>query len=157
LHQLGDRGDAVVGGLHGLHRVRHGVEQVAEVAGARVERGGREIGDRIVERRVDLQAGGETLLRLLNQARGVLQREEVRPNAGRKDDVGHFRDLSGLQIVVPIASDRVRQIRGPAVIKAEYVWLTAVKVNGTSTPRRCPGYAASFTCAGASNWVATSP
>src|SRR5262249_18491275 len=83
--------------------------------------------------------------------------EEVRPNAGRKDDVGHFRDLSGLQIVVPIASDRVRQIRGPAVIKAEYVWLTAVKVNGTSTPRRCPGYAASFTCAGASNWVATSP
>ena len=34
LHQLGDRGDAVVGGLDRVDAVRHRVEQVAEVAGA---------------------------------------------------------------------------------------------------------------------------
>jgi hypothetical protein len=31
------------------------------------------------------------LLRRADQARGVLQREEVRPDSGRKDNVGHFR------------------------------------------------------------------
>jgi hypothetical protein len=34
---------------------------------------------------------------------------------------------------MPIASDRVRQIRRPAVIKAEKIWLTAVRVKESST------------------------
>src|SRR6185369_5249323 len=34
LHQLGDRGDAVVGGLNGVERARHRVEQAAQVTGA---------------------------------------------------------------------------------------------------------------------------
>ena len=58
LHQLGDRGDAVVGGLDGVDARRHRVEQVAQVAGTVLQAlRGEEI-DRVVECAVDALAGG---------------------------------------------------------------------------------------------------
>src|SRR5207244_2637640 len=60
--QLLQRGDAGVGGLQHLHTVADPVEQVTDVAGAVVEPLSREEVGGIVERRIDLLAGGQALL-----------------------------------------------------------------------------------------------
>ena len=52
------------------------------------DRGGEEVG-RVVESRVDLQAGGETVLRLRHQVGGGLEGQEVRRTPWR-DYIGHF-------------------------------------------------------------------
>ncbi|TPX14817.1 hypothetical protein E0L32_012447, partial [Thyridium curvatum] len=71
------RGDAGVGGLQHLHAVADAVEQVADVAGAGIETGrGEEVG-RIVERAVDLLAGGQAVLRGGEQIGRRLQRKQV--------------------------------------------------------------------------------
>ena len=62
--QLGQRGDAGVGGLQRLLRLSDRVEQRVEVAGAVAERLRGEEVARIVERRVDLLAGGKAVLRV---------------------------------------------------------------------------------------------
>src|SRR5581483_858414 len=71
------RGDAGVGGLQHLHAVADRVEQVADVAGAVVQGlRGEEVGG-IVERRIDLVAGGEVILGGGEQRSSRLQREQV--------------------------------------------------------------------------------
>src|SRR6185437_6556132 len=71
------RGQAGVGGLQHLHAVADAVEQIADVAGAVVQRlGGEEVGG-VVESRIDLVAGGEVILGLGEQRSSRLQREEV--------------------------------------------------------------------------------
>ena len=89
LHQLGDRGDAVVGGLDGVDAVRHGVEQVAQVAGAIAQALRRKEVDRIVESRIDPLAGCKLGLGGRDQVRRLLQLQKVRTDAGRKHDVSH--------------------------------------------------------------------
>src|SRR5205814_2389626 len=58
IDQLGERGDAGIGGLQDLHAVADAVEQVADVTGAGVDAGGGQEVGRIVESAVDLLAGG---------------------------------------------------------------------------------------------------
>src|SRR5207302_3353125 len=88
-----------VGSLQNLHAVADAVEQVADVAGAGVEAGGGEEVGRIIERAVELLAGGEAGLRGREQARGILQREQVLTNRRREGDVGerHGNNLSGVR------------------------------------------------------------
>ena len=74
------RGDAGVGGLQHLHAVADAVEQVADVAGAVVEALRGEVVGRVVERRVDLVAGGEVILGGREQRSGRLQGEQVLAN-----------------------------------------------------------------------------
>ena len=105
LHQLGDRGDAVVGGLDRVDAARHRVEQVAEVAGAVGQALRREEVDRIVERRIDPLAGGELGLGGGDQVRGLLQLQKVGPNARRQNDVTH--DLLRLDEYEPLAVERL--------------------------------------------------
>src|SRR5262249_49859877 len=82
------RGDAGVGGLQHLHAVADAVQQVADVAGARIERlGGEEVG-RIVEGRVHLLAGGQPILGGGEKVCRGLQREQVLANRGGKNDTG---------------------------------------------------------------------
>ena len=88
IDQLLQRGDAGVGGLQHLHAVADAVEQVADVAGAGIEAGGGEEVGRVVERAVDLLAGGEAGLRGREQVGGALQREQVLANCRREGDVG---------------------------------------------------------------------
>ena len=87
--QLGQRGDAVVGGLERFLRLADRVEQRVQVARAIAERLRGEEVARIVERRVDLLAGREPVLRRGHEVGGVLQRQQVLSNAGGKDDVAH--------------------------------------------------------------------
>src|SRR6201999_2169659 len=61
-NQALQRGDAGVGGLQHLHAVADRVEQVADVAGAVVQRLGGEVVGGVVESRVDRVAGGEVVL-----------------------------------------------------------------------------------------------
>src|SRR6185437_11542617 len=82
--QLLQRGQAGVGGLQHLYAVADAVEQTADVVGAIVERGGGEIIRRVVEGRVDLLAGGKTVLRLRQQVGGGLQREQILANGCRE-------------------------------------------------------------------------
>src|SRR6185312_6088175 len=71
------RRDAGVGGLQHLHAVADAVEQIADVAGAVVQRlRGEEVGG-VVEGRVDLVASGEVILGGREQRSGRLQREQV--------------------------------------------------------------------------------
>ena len=73
--------------LQRLDAVRHGVEQVAQVAGAGLQRDrGEEVG-RIVEGGVDLLAGGKTVLGGAHQVGGLLQGQQVLPDTGRESDV----------------------------------------------------------------------
>ncbi|GCC48627.1 hypothetical protein chiPu_0032784, partial [Chiloscyllium punctatum] len=63
---------------------------VVDVAGAIVERlSGEEVG-RVVERRIDLLAGGKAVLRGGEQIGGGLEGEEVLANGGGENDTGHF-------------------------------------------------------------------
>src|SRR5690606_32771534 len=94
LHQLGDGGDAVVGGLDGVDGVRHRVQQRAEVAGAVVEALGGEEVDGVVERRIDPLARGQLGLGGGDQVGGPLQLQQVRPDARRENDLRHLRYLS---------------------------------------------------------------
>src|SRR6202012_1067716 len=82
------RGDAGVGGLQHLHAVADTVEQIGDVAGAVVQRGGGEVAGRVVERGVDFVAGGEVVLRGGEQLRGRLQREQVLANRCRENYAG---------------------------------------------------------------------
>ena len=73
IDQLGERGDAGVGGLQNLHAVADTVQQVADVAGAAIERlGGEEVGG-VVERGIHFLAGREAALRGGEQIGGRLQ------------------------------------------------------------------------------------
>ena len=93
IDQLLQRGDAGVGGLQHLHAVADAVEQIVDVAGAVIEAlRGEEVG-RVVERRVDLLAGGEAVLRGGEQIGGRLQREQVLANRRRKNNTGHVSNL----------------------------------------------------------------
>ena len=83
------RGDAGVGGLQDLHAVADAVEQIGDVAGAVVQRRCGEEAGRVVQRGVDLVAGGEVVLRGGEQRSGGLQREQVLANRGRKNNTGH--------------------------------------------------------------------
>ena len=85
IDQLGERGDAGVGGLQDLHAVADAVEQVADVAGAGIEAGGGEEVGRIVERAVDLLAGGKAALGGREQISGALQREQVLADRRRRE------------------------------------------------------------------------
>src|SRR5207302_6335283 len=88
--QIGQRGDAGVGGLQGLNAVADAVKQVRNVVGAAVEpRCGEEV-DRVVERRVDLLAGRQAILRDARQRGRVLQREQILPDCSGKGDAGHY-------------------------------------------------------------------
>src|ERR1019366_2708015 len=77
IDQLLQRGEAGVGSLQHLHAVADAIEQIADVAGSVVERLRGEVVGRVVERRVDLVAGGKAVLRGGEQLRGRLQREQV--------------------------------------------------------------------------------
>src|SRR5205823_168156 len=88
IDQLGERGDAGVGGLQDLHAVADAVEQIADVTGAGIETGGGEEVGRVVERAVDLLAGGKAALGGCEQIGSTLQREQVLANGSRKRDVG---------------------------------------------------------------------
>src|SRR6185437_14564963 len=57
------RGDAGIGSLQHLNAVVDAVEQVVDVAGAVVQALRGEIFGRVIQRRVDLVAGGEVVLR----------------------------------------------------------------------------------------------
>jgi hypothetical protein len=100
IDQLLQRGDAGVGGLQDLHAVADAVEQIADVAGAVVETLRREIVGRVVERRVDLLAGRETVLGGGEKIRGRLQREQVLANRSGKNNTGHVWNLPSLTSVV---------------------------------------------------------
>ena len=52
----------------------------------------------MIERGVNAQAGGETLLRLSKQICGRLQIEEVRANRLGESDIGHLKSLSGYRL-----------------------------------------------------------
>ena len=82
LHQLGERGDALVRRAQRLLRLADRVEQGVEVAGAVAEGLRGEEVRRIVERRVDLLASRQTVLGRGHQVGGVLEREQVLPNSG---------------------------------------------------------------------------
>ena len=106
LHQLGDRGDAVVGGLDGVECAAHRIEQVAEVAGAVLQALRREEVDRIVERRVDPLAGGELGLGRGDQVRRLLQLQKVGPDA-RRSERYRFPSLIPVRIAAaPLTSKR---------------------------------------------------
>src|SRR5579872_3280377 len=77
IDQARERGDAGVGRLKNLHTVADAVEQVGDVAGAGVEAGGSEEVGGIVERAVDLLAGGKAFLRGREQISSALQGEQV--------------------------------------------------------------------------------
>src|SRR5215470_15716740 len=64
-------------------------------------RGGEEVSG-IVKRAVNLFAGRQPALGPLHQARGVLQGEQIRANAGRKCDVRHETNSDGS------TADRIR-------------------------------------------------
>src|SRR6185437_8371761 len=83
------RGDAGVGGLQHLHAVADAVEQIVDVAGAVIERSRGEEAGRVVQRGVDLVAGGEVVLRGGEQRSGGLQREQVLANRCGKHNTGH--------------------------------------------------------------------
>src|SRR6185312_9536411 len=83
------RGKAGVGGLQHLHAVADAIEQVADVAGAVVQRLRSEEVGRVVEGRVDLVAGGEVILGLREQRSSRLQREQVLADRGRENNTGH--------------------------------------------------------------------
>jgi len=87
IDQLGERGDAGVGGLQDLHAVADAVEQVADVAGAGIEAGGGEEVGRIVERGIDLLAGGKAALGGREQISSILQREQVLTDRRGESDV----------------------------------------------------------------------
>src|SRR6476660_7597063 len=87
--QLLQRGEPGVGGLQYLHAVADRIEQIADVAGAIVERGRGEIIGGIVEGRVDLLAGRETILGGGKQIGGRLQREQVLANRRRENNARH--------------------------------------------------------------------
>ena len=93
IDQLLQRGDAGVGGLQHLHAVADAVEQIADIAGAGIEAGRGEVVGRVVERAVDLLAGGEAGLRGREQVGGALQREQVLADGRRQDDIGHIQRL----------------------------------------------------------------
>src|SRR5204862_178278 len=77
IDQLLQRGDAGVGSLQNLHAVTDAIEQIVDVAGAVVERGGgKEVG-RIIEGRVDLLAGGKAVLGGGEQIGRRLKRQQV--------------------------------------------------------------------------------
>ena len=78
--ELLQRGDAGVGCLQNLHAIADAVEQVADVVGAVVEALRREIVRRVVERGVDLLAGGEAVLSGRKKIRGGLQGQQVLAN-----------------------------------------------------------------------------
>ena len=91
--QLLQRGDAGIGRLQHLHTVVDAIEQVADVARPVVQPlRGEEVGG-IVERRVDLLAGRQPLLRRGQQVGRRLQRQQVLANGRRENDVGHWRVL----------------------------------------------------------------
>src|ERR1039458_8852926 len=71
--------------------------QVADVAGSVVETLRREEFGRIIERRIDLVAGGEVVLGGREQCGGRLQRKQVLANRGRENDTGHVSTLPSLR------------------------------------------------------------
>src|SRR3954454_19495423 len=87
--QLNQRGDAGVGGLEHLHAVGNAIEQIVDVAGAVVERLGREEVGGVVERRVHLLASRQTGLGGGEQVGGGLEGEQVLTNRGGENDTGH--------------------------------------------------------------------
>ena len=60
------------------------------MSGAGVEAGGGEEVGRIVERAVDLLAGGKAGLRGREQGSGILQGEQILADCRGKDDIGHL-------------------------------------------------------------------
>ena len=80
IDQALQRGEAGVGGLQHLHAVTDAVEQVVDVAGAVVEALRGEVVGRVVERRVDLVAGGEVILGGRKQRSRRLQGEKILTN-----------------------------------------------------------------------------
>ena len=76
INQALQRGQAGVGSLQDLHAVTDVVEQVVDVAGAVVEALRGEVVGRVIERRVDLVAGGEVILGGREQRSGQLRRRE---------------------------------------------------------------------------------
>ena len=84
IDQLLERGDAGVGGLQDLHAIADAVEQVVDVAGAGIEAGAVKKLVGLSSARVDLLAGGETVLGGREQIGGALQREQVLANRGRE-------------------------------------------------------------------------
>ena len=87
--QLLQRGDAGVGSLQHLHAVGDAVEQVVDVAGAVVERLGREEVGGIVQGRVDALAGRQTALGGGEKIGGGLEGEQVLTNRCGENDTGH--------------------------------------------------------------------
>src|SRR5262249_53573664 len=88
--QLLQRGDAGVGSLQCLHAVADTIEQIVDVAGARVERGRGKIVGGVVESGVDFLASGKAILGGGKQIRGGLQREQVLTNRRRENYTGHY-------------------------------------------------------------------
>src|SRR5206468_1763293 len=71
--------------------VADSVQQVADVAGARVERLGGEEVARVIEGRVHLLAGRQPILGRGEKVCGGLQREQVLTNRRGKNDTGGHR------------------------------------------------------------------
>ena len=127
LYQLGDRRDAVVGGLQGLDGSALRVQEIVEIRRAAVEPGrGEEVG-RIVEGRIDTLAGGETGLRDRNQISGALQLKEVGADTSGKSDIRRH-DLTFLvctlcALDLPFASEQRAEYRHNTLTSGEERWL----------------------------------
>ena len=79
----------MIGGLDRLLRLADRIEQRIQVARAIAQRlRGEEVAG-IVERGIDLLAGGQPVLRRGHKVGRFLQRKQVLSNAGGKDDVAH--------------------------------------------------------------------
>ena len=82
--ELAERGDAIAGRFQRLLALTDGVQQGVEVGGALAERLRGEEVDGVVERRIDLLAGRQPVLRRAHQLRGVLKGEQILPYAGER-------------------------------------------------------------------------
>jgi hypothetical protein len=64
--------------------------EVVHGVGAGVEALRGEEVDGVIERRIDLLTGGQSVLGLVDQIRSLLQLQQVRTNACRENDVRHL-------------------------------------------------------------------
>ncbi len=71
----------VVGRLERLDADIDAIQQAVQVSCPRIETGGLEIVERVIQRGVDLSPGRETRLGAVKHAGGVLQREQIAANA----------------------------------------------------------------------------
>src|SRR5262249_25283799 len=95
VQQVGQLGDAGIGGIERALTNGDLVEHRVESVDAVLEVVRQEEAARIVERRVHLLAGGELVLDGVDLIGGLLERKEVRENALREGDCRHLNNLPG--------------------------------------------------------------